>query len=55
MKGKDTLVILMHDTKDVSNSSNVLQESIEYFSFPIALAIALSVLLISSLKFSSVL
>ena len=29
-KGKDTLVILMHDTKDVSNSSNVLKESIDY-------------------------
>ena len=29
-KGKNTLVILMHDTKDVSNSSNVLKESIEY-------------------------
>ena len=29
-KGKDTLVILMHDTKDVSNSSNVLKESIQY-------------------------
>ena len=29
-KGKDTLVILMHDTKDVSNSSNVLSESIQY-------------------------
>lgn len=29
-KGKDTLVILMHDTKDVSNSSNVLKDSIEY-------------------------
>ena len=29
-KGKDTLVILMHDTKDVSNSSNVLKDSIQY-------------------------
>lgn len=29
-KGKDTLVILMHDTKDVSNSSEALKESIEY-------------------------
>ena len=29
-KNKDTLVILMHDTKDVSNSSNVLKESIQY-------------------------
>ena len=29
-KGKNTLVILMHDTKDVSNSSNVLSESIQY-------------------------
>ena len=29
-KGKNTLVILMHDTKDVSNSSNVLKESIQY-------------------------
>ena len=29
-KGKDTLVILMHDTKDVSNSSNVLKDSIKY-------------------------
>lgn len=29
-KGKNTLVILMHDTKDVSNSSNVLKESIDY-------------------------
>lgn len=27
---KNTLVILMHDTKDVSNSSAVLEESIEY-------------------------
>ena len=29
-KGKDTLVILMHDTKDVSNSSLVLEDSIKY-------------------------
>lgn len=29
-KGKNTLVILMHDTKDVSNSSNVLKDSIQY-------------------------
>lgn len=29
-KNKNTLVILMHDTKDVSNSSEVLEESIEY-------------------------
>ncbi len=29
-KGKDTLVILMHDTKFVSDSSSVLKESIEY-------------------------
>lgn len=29
-KGKNTLVILMHDTKDVSNSSAVLKDSIEY-------------------------
>ena len=29
-KNKDTLVILMHDTKDVSNSSEALKESIEY-------------------------
>ncbi len=29
-KGKGTLVILMHDTKDVSNSSEALKESIEY-------------------------
>lgn len=29
-KNKDTLVILMHDTKDVSNSSLVLKDSIEY-------------------------
>ena len=29
-ENKNTLVVLMHDTKDVSNSSNVLQESIEY-------------------------
>ena len=29
-KEKDTLVILMHDTKDVSNSSEALKESIEY-------------------------
>lgn len=29
-KGKDTLVILMHDTKDVSNSSLVLQDSIKF-------------------------
>lgn len=30
IKGKDTLVILMHDTKFVSDSSTVLKESIEY-------------------------
>ncbi len=30
-KNKDTLVILMHDTKDVSNSSLVLKDSIRYF------------------------
>lgn len=30
IKGKDTLVILMHDTKFVSDSSLVLKESIEY-------------------------
>ena len=30
MKGKDTLVILMHDTKFVSDSSIALKESIEY-------------------------
>lgn len=29
-KDKGTLVILMHDTKDVSNSSEVLQDSIRY-------------------------
>lgn len=29
-KNKDTLVILMHDTKDVSNSSLALEDSIEY-------------------------
>ena len=29
-KGKDTLVILMHDTKDISNSSLVLEDSIKY-------------------------
>ncbi len=29
-KNKDTLVILMHDTKDVSNSSLVLEDSIQY-------------------------
>ena len=29
-KGKNPLVILMHDTKDVSNSSLVLKDSIEY-------------------------
>ena len=29
-KNKKTLVILMHDTKDVSNSSTVLKESISY-------------------------
>lgn len=29
-KDKNTLVILMHDTKDVSNSSDVLKDSIEY-------------------------
>ena len=30
IKGKDTLVILMHDTKFVSDSSLVLKETIEY-------------------------
>ena len=30
MKGKDTLVILMHDTKFVSDSSIALKESIQY-------------------------
>ncbi len=30
MKGKDTLVILMHDTKFVSDSSTALKESIQY-------------------------
>ena len=29
-KNKNTLVILMHDTKDVSNSSLVLEDSIKY-------------------------
>ena len=29
-KGKNTLVILMHDTKDVSNSSLVLEDSIKF-------------------------
>lgn len=29
-KGKQTLVILMHDTKDVSDSSKVLEETIKY-------------------------
>lgn len=29
-KNKDTLVILMHDTKDVSNSSLALEDSIKY-------------------------
>lgn len=29
-KGKNTLVILMHDTKDVSDSSEALEDSIEY-------------------------
>ena len=29
-EGKNTLVILMHDTKDVSDSSEVLKDSIEY-------------------------
>lgn len=29
-KNKDTLVILMHDSKDVSNSSLALEDSIEY-------------------------
>lgn len=29
-KNKNTLVILMHDTKDVSNSSEVLKDSISY-------------------------
>lgn len=30
-KNKNTLVVLMHDTKDVSDSSSVLKESIEFF------------------------
>ena len=29
-KNKKTLIILMHDTKDVSDSSSVLKESIQY-------------------------
>ena len=29
-KNKNTLIILMHDTKDVSNSSEVLKDSIKY-------------------------
>lgn len=29
-KNKGTLVVLMHDTKDVSNSSSVLKDSILY-------------------------
>lgn len=29
-KNKNTLVVLMHDTKDVSNSSLVLEDSIKY-------------------------
>ena len=29
-KNKNTLVVLMHDTKDVNDSSKVLKESIEY-------------------------
>ena len=29
-QNKDVLVILMHDTKDVSDSSTILRESIEY-------------------------
>ena len=29
-KNKDTLVILMHDTKDVNDSSLVLEDSIKY-------------------------
>lgn len=29
-KNKNTLVILMHDTKDVSDSSEVLKDSIDY-------------------------
>ena len=29
-KNKNTLVILMHDTKDVSDSSAVLEDSIDY-------------------------
>lgn len=29
-KNKDTLVVLMHDTKDVSDSSYVLEDSIIY-------------------------
>ena len=29
-KNKNTLVVLMHDTKDVSNSSLVLKDSISY-------------------------
>lgn len=30
IKNKNTLVVLMHDTKDVSDSSTVLKESIQY-------------------------
>lgn len=29
-KDKNTLVVLMHDTKDVSDSSTVLKDSIDY-------------------------
>lgn len=29
-KNKKTLVVLMHDTKDVNDSSSVLKESISY-------------------------
>ena len=29
-KDKDILIILMHDTKDVSNSSEALEDSIKY-------------------------
>lgn len=29
-KNKNMLVVLMHDTKDVSDSSSALKESIEY-------------------------
>lgn len=29
-KNKNTLVILMHDTKDVSDSSEALKDSIDY-------------------------